>query len=194
MGAIQANSRSRPFWQRHNDLEQTRPLVFCLPENAWNEILDEHDFLCENETARYFETRLTKEILWATEFETDRAAVAELRVPFIYTKTGWGVKEEIIGHNCRFLQQDDRSQEARHAIREAINEGRECQALIRNYDWYVANRDALKAEISPFTYDDKYWAAVIAIAMYKPVQKLQGMLGDSKKLALTVFTSLAWQS
>ena len=34
------------------------------------------------------------------------------------------------------------------------------------------------------------WAAVIAIAMYKPVQKLQGMLGDSKKLALTVFTVL----
>ena len=32
------------------------------------------------------------------------------------------------------------------------------------------------------------WAGVIAIAMYKPVQKLQGLLGGSKKLALTLFT------
>ena len=29
------------LWRRHNALEQTRPLVFALPENAWNEILDE---------------------------------------------------------------------------------------------------------------------------------------------------------
>lgn len=41
--------------------------------------------------------------------------------------------EEVVGHNCRFLQQDDRNQEARHAIRQAVKEGRECQTLIRNY-------------------------------------------------------------
>ena len=85
------------LWRSHNALEQTRPLVFCLPEHAWREILDNRALFCENETARYFETRLTKEILWATEFETDRAAVAQFRVPYIYTKTDWGVKEEIIG-------------------------------------------------------------------------------------------------
>ncbi|MBT3319476.1 MAG: hypothetical protein HN948_06370 [Clostridia bacterium] len=89
--------QKRNLWLKHNALEQTRPLVFCLPENAWNEILDESALFCENETARYFETRLTKEILWATEFETDRVAVAQFRVPYIYSRTGWGVKEEIIG-------------------------------------------------------------------------------------------------
>ncbi len=46
--------------------------------------------------------------------------------------TGYS-KHEIVGHNCRFLQQDDRNQEARHAIREAVIEGRGCQTLIRNY-------------------------------------------------------------
>ena len=34
------------------------------------------------------------------------------------------------------------------------------------------------------------WAAIIAIALYKPFQKLQSMLGGNKKLALTVFTVL----
>lgn len=46
--------------------------------------------------------------------------------------TGYS-KHEIVGRNCRFLQQDDRNQEARHAIREAVVEGRGCQTLIRNY-------------------------------------------------------------
>ncbi|MDC0936225.1 PAS domain S-box protein [Pirellulales bacterium] len=46
--------------------------------------------------------------------------------------TGYS-RQEIVGHNCRFLQQNDRDQEARHAIRDSVNEGRECQTLIRNY-------------------------------------------------------------
>ncbi len=46
--------------------------------------------------------------------------------------TGYS-RNEVVGHNCRFLQQDDRNQEARHAIRDAVKEGRECETLIRNY-------------------------------------------------------------
>jgi len=34
------------------------------------------------------------------------------------------------------------------------------------------------------------WAAVIAVAMYKPFQKLQSLLGGSRKLALVLFTVL----
>jgi len=34
------------------------------------------------------------------------------------------------------------------------------------------------------------WAAVIAIAMYKPVQKLQSLFGGNRKLALVLFTVL----
>lgn len=41
--------------------------------------------------------------------------------------------EEIIGKNCRFLQGEDRSQEGRYSIRQAINEGTHCQVLLKNY-------------------------------------------------------------
>ncbi len=41
--------------------------------------------------------------------------------------------EEIIGSNCRFLQQEDRNQEAREVLRDAVQQGRECQTLLRNY-------------------------------------------------------------
>jgi hypothetical protein len=34
-------AEKRDFWKRHNRLEKVRPLVFCDPENGWNEIITE---------------------------------------------------------------------------------------------------------------------------------------------------------
>lgn len=42
-------------------------------------------------------------------------------------------REEIIGRNCRFLQSQDRSQQARFEIRTAIDAGKNCVVQIRNY-------------------------------------------------------------
>ncbi len=42
-------------------------------------------------------------------------------------------RNEIIGHNCRFLQGEDRNQEARGTIKEAIRHGESCVVEIRNY-------------------------------------------------------------
>lgn len=41
--------------------------------------------------------------------------------------------DEIIGHNCRFLQAQDRSQAERQLLKESIREGKECKVEIRNY-------------------------------------------------------------
>ena len=41
--------------------------------------------------------------------------------------------DEIIGHNCRFLQDKDRSQESRFKIAQAIKDGENCVVEIRNY-------------------------------------------------------------
>jgi PAS domain S-box-containing protein len=46
--------------------------------------------------------------------------------------TGYA-REEIIGHNCRFLQADDRDQKAREILREAIKNGEHCRIELRNY-------------------------------------------------------------
>ncbi len=46
--------------------------------------------------------------------------------------TGY-TKAEVIGRNCRFLQQEDRDQESRHLIREAIEQKQACRTLLRNY-------------------------------------------------------------
>lgn len=46
--------------------------------------------------------------------------------------TGYG-QEEIIGHNCRFLQGDDREQEARQEIADAMKNHEAIEVTIRNY-------------------------------------------------------------
>ena len=46
--------------------------------------------------------------------------------------TGYSATE-VIGHNCRFLQGEDRAQEARWQMREALQAGEHCSVIMRNY-------------------------------------------------------------
>lgn len=46
--------------------------------------------------------------------------------------TGYSA-DEILYQDCRFLQRDDRDQEGLRRIREAIQAGEPCRAVIRNY-------------------------------------------------------------
>jgi PAS domain S-box-containing protein len=41
--------------------------------------------------------------------------------------------DEVLGHNCRFLQGEDRDQPALDELREALGEERECRVILRNY-------------------------------------------------------------
>ena len=41
--------------------------------------------------------------------------------------------DEVLGHNCRFLQGDDRDQPALDELREALGEESECRVILRNY-------------------------------------------------------------
>lgn len=59
-------------------------------------------------------------------------------MPIVYankafeTMTGYS-QEEIIGRNCRFLQGEDREQDARYRLHEAIENSEPVEVTIRNY-------------------------------------------------------------
>lgn len=62
----------RELWRGLNDLEAARPVVFCDPENGWNEIFPESTFSCEGSLARRWEMVLKKDIFWAEQMKDDK--------------------------------------------------------------------------------------------------------------------------
>jgi two-component system cell cycle response regulator len=58
--------------------------------------------------------------------------------PVIYANPGFEAltgysSAELLGRNLRFLQGDDREQDGRHRVREALARGESCRVLLRNY-------------------------------------------------------------
>src|SRR6202451_1173542 len=52
--------------------------------------------------------------------------------PAFETLTGYSAAE-LVGRNLRLLQADDREQDARHRLRDALSRGETCRVLLRNY-------------------------------------------------------------
>jgi PAS domain S-box-containing protein len=50
-----------------------------------------------------------------------------------FEKLSGYTRKEIIGHNCRFLQREDRNQEERQILKDAVQNGKHCVVEIRNY-------------------------------------------------------------
>jgi len=87
----------RELWYQHNALQPTRPLIFCDPENGWNEIITPDQLLCQTGLARDWEMRLRKEIYWGTQMNDDRVVQPFFDVAHVYTESDWGMHETKIG-------------------------------------------------------------------------------------------------
>lgn len=87
----------RELWYRLNALEATRPLVFCDPENGWNEIITPDQLACTGTQARRWEMTLRKEIYWGAEMQDDRVIEPCFSVPHVYAETDYGMHETRIG-------------------------------------------------------------------------------------------------
>ena len=88
--------QQRNLWRRHNDLQETRPLIFCDPENAWYEIFPAASLKCKNALARIWEFKLLKEIYWANIIKDDRVCEPYFSVHYIYNLTKRGVAVDFI--------------------------------------------------------------------------------------------------
>ncbi|TFG62825.1 MAG: hypothetical protein E4H36_07090, partial [Spirochaetales bacterium] len=97
LAALPAEAEKKKLWYRLNDLEETRPIIFCDPENGWNEIITQDMILCEKPLFRVWEMALRKEIFWAEGMRDDRVIEPFFNVPYSYEDTGWGLQDERIG-------------------------------------------------------------------------------------------------
>lgn len=85
------------LWRQHNALRPTRPLVFCDPENGWNEIITPDQIECQNLLARQWEMHLRKEIFWGSKMKDDYTIQPYFDIPHIHAEIGWGLKEIRVG-------------------------------------------------------------------------------------------------
>ena len=97
LAARPIEAEKRDLWYRHNALLTTRPLVFCDPENGWNEIIRPSDLVCEGDLARQWEMRLRKELFWGARMCDDRVVEACFPVPHVYSESDWGLHETRLG-------------------------------------------------------------------------------------------------
>ncbi len=84
--------QTRELWRRHNQLEWTRPLVFCDPEQGWGEILPGSRLECRAPLARRWEMALRRECFWASSMGDDKPVGPYFDVPMILAKEDWGLE------------------------------------------------------------------------------------------------------
>ncbi|MFV2069053.1 MAG: hypothetical protein ACC645_18965 [Pirellulales bacterium] len=85
---------TRRLWTQLNMLAETRPLIFCDPENGWNEIITELQMQCRGKLARRWEMDLRKEIFWAEEMGDDKPVEPFFDVPYTVPADDWGLEVE----------------------------------------------------------------------------------------------------
>ena len=92
-----SEEQKKQLWTRHNDLGEVRPVIFCDPENGWNEIITQDQIFCEKGLLRVWEMALRKEIFWGSRMGDDRVIEHYFNVPYNYSDTEWGLQETNIG-------------------------------------------------------------------------------------------------
>ena len=91
----EVEDHKRALWHDHNALHTTRPVIFCDPENGWNEIITDDQLQCEGTLARSWEMTLRKEIFWGESMGDDKVIDAVFDVRHVYEESDWGMHERV---------------------------------------------------------------------------------------------------
>lgn len=95
LAARDIESEKKKLWYRHNALEETRPVIFCDPENGWNEIITADQILCQGDLAKRWEMTLRKEIYWGRQMGDDKVIEAVFNVGYVFDESDWGMHETV---------------------------------------------------------------------------------------------------
>ena len=94
IAASEQMAETRRLWTKLNGLKKTRPLVFCDPENGWNEIITEPQMQCRGKVARRWEMDLRKEIFWGEVMGDDKPVEPYFDVPYTVSPDDWGLQAD----------------------------------------------------------------------------------------------------
>jgi hypothetical protein len=95
--ALPIQDERRDLWYKHNSLEVTRPVIFCDPENSWNEIIPQSSLQCEDPLARAWEFGLRVSLFRCEKMKDDVVISPYFDIAHVHTQSDWGMHENIIG-------------------------------------------------------------------------------------------------
>ena len=87
----------RKLWTDHNMLKTKSPVIFCDPENGWNELITADMIECSGELAKKWEMVLRKEIYWAEFIRDDKVIEPYFDIGYTFTDNGWGINTRFRG-------------------------------------------------------------------------------------------------
>jgi hypothetical protein len=79
----------RQEWYRHNALQPGKPIVYCSPEGAWEELLPDATLRCVDEQARGWEQDLRTRLYIWEHFSDDEVIDDSLTVAACLNSTWW---------------------------------------------------------------------------------------------------------
>ncbi|MGA2068538.1 MAG: hypothetical protein ABSG86_26435 [Thermoguttaceae bacterium] len=91
IAATPGMAQRRRLWRQLNMLQPVRPVIFCDPENGWNEIITQAQMRCRGRLARRWEMDLRKEIFWGEEMGDDKPVEPSFAVPYTVSPDDWGM-------------------------------------------------------------------------------------------------------
>jgi hypothetical protein len=89
---LPAQDERRRLWYSLNALKPVRPVIFCSPEGAWEEILPPDDMLCTDPQLRGVERGLRMRLYAWEHFHHDEVLDRTFHVPYVYQDGGWGME------------------------------------------------------------------------------------------------------
>ncbi len=81
-------------WYATNALRPLRPVVFCSPEGAWEELLPVSGCACDDPLARAWERSLRMRLYAWERFDDDAVLDDRFPVNYVYEDSGWGLEPQ----------------------------------------------------------------------------------------------------
>jgi hypothetical protein len=92
IAALPVQTERRAWWELHNSLKTTRPMILVFPEGSWQELLPDADLVCEGERSRRIEWQLRSRIYYHEHFHDDTVIESSWIVNKVVRSTGWGLE------------------------------------------------------------------------------------------------------
>lgn len=84
------------LWKDHNALRTKQTVIFCDPENGWNDIITEDMLKCCGNLAKRWELILRKELFWGEKIKDDKPIEPFFNIGYTYTEEDWAGETNLI--------------------------------------------------------------------------------------------------